>query len=98
MKSFAEHLAEDRRLVILRLLEQSPGYEANESMIGAVLPDIGHVVSRDQVRTDFAWLKEQGLLMLEELAMVMIAKLTQRGVEAALGIITVPGVKRPAPR
>ncbi len=97
-KPYAEYVAEDRRLAILRLLEESAGYEANESMIAAVLRDLGHVVSRDQVRTDFAWLKEQGLVTLSELATVQVAALTQRGLETASGIVTTPGVKRPAPR
>jgi hypothetical protein len=88
------------RLEILRVLQESAGYEANESMIAAVLRARDHIVSRDQVRTDFAWLKEQGLLTLTltELATVQVAELTQRGLETASGIVTTPGVKRPAPR
>ncbi len=97
-RSYEDYVAEDRRLAILRLLEESAGYEANESMIAAVLRDIGHVVSRDQVRTDFAWLKEQRLVTLAEIATVQVAALTQRGLETATGIVVTPGVKRPAPR
>jgi hypothetical protein len=93
-----ERIAEDRRLVILRMLENSPSYTANESLIAIVLLDFGHGASRDTVRIDFAWLKEQGLLSIEEIATVQIATLTQRGVETAQGIVTTPGVKRPSPR
>lgn len=98
MKSFAEIMTEDRRLVILRSLENCAGYESNESMITIALHQFGHRVSRDQVRTEFTWLKEQGLITLEEIAGVMIATLTQRGIETAQGIVTTPGVKRPSPR
>ena len=35
---------------------------------------------------------------LEDLSTVLIATLTQRGVETVLGIVTTPGVKRPSPR
>jgi len=95
---FAEFLAEDRRLVILRALEACGGYESNESLIATVVRQFGHVVSRDQVRTDFAWLREQGLVTIEEIEGLMIATLTQRGFEAATGIITTPGIKRPSPK
>jgi hypothetical protein len=95
--TLAERIAEDRRLVILRLLESSPGYTANESLVVIALRDFGHAASRDQVHTDFAWLKEQGLVTLEEIATVQIASLTQRGAETAQGFVTTPGVKRPSP-
>lgn len=93
-----EFRAEDRRLVILRLLEQSPCYETNESLIATFLRQFGHAVSRDRIRTDLAWLKEQGLVTVEEFELVQIAAATQRGIETAQGIITTPGVKRAGPR
>ena len=83
---FAERMAEDRRLVILRTLESCSGYETNESIIAMMLDDFGHRVSRDQVRTDLAWLKEQGLVTVEEIATVQIATMTQRGLETATGM------------
>lgn len=97
-RSFAEIVGADRRLVILRLLEHAPGYEGNQTVIAIALQDFGHAASRDQVRTDFAWLSEQGLVTIEEIATIQIAKLTQRGLETALGIVTTPGVARPSPR
>jgi DNA-binding GntR family transcriptional regulator len=39
--------------------------------------------ARDQVRTMLAWLKENGLVEIDEIASVMVAKLTQRGAETA---------------
>lgn len=97
MKTFAERLAEDRRLAILRLLERSSRYEANQSLIAAALRDFGHAVSHDQVRDDLAWLEQQGLATVEEIATISIARLTQRGLETAAGIVVTPGVKRPGP-
>lgn len=98
MKSFEERVAEDRRLVILRALEHSAAYESNESLITMVARDFGHVCSRDQIRTDLAWLKEQRLVTVEEISDVWIATLTHRGLETAAGIIVVPGVNKPSPR
>jgi len=97
-RTYGEIVAEDRRLVILRTLESSSGYEANESMTAMIVRQFGHGVSRDQIRTDFGWLKEQGLITVEEIATVQIATLTQRGLETAQGFVTTPGVKRPSPQ
>ncbi|HZP46303.1 MAG TPA: hypothetical protein VFB15_11700 [Candidatus Binataceae bacterium] len=97
-KLFSEILAEDRRLGILRTLQACADYESNESILAAALDQIGHRVSRDSIRVELAWLKEQGLLTLEVIADIHIAKLTQRGLETACGIITTPGVKRPGPQ
>ena len=95
---FAELLREDRRLVILRALEEDAGYSQNESVLQSVLQMFGHKMSRDQVRTELAWLAEQGLITLEHVATVDVATLTTRGEDVACGNITVPGVKRPSPR
>jgi Fe2+ or Zn2+ uptake regulation protein len=95
--SFADLMNQDRRLVILRLLAEANS-EANESLLQIALERFGHRVSRDQARGDLAWLKEQGLVEVDEIAGLMIARLTQRGFECANGIVTVPGVRRPTPR
>jgi len=96
MKSFAERLREDQRLVILRLLAGQNSYTANSSVLTGALVDLGHVLSRDQVRTHLHWLAEQDLLTLTEpVAGVLVARLTQRGHEVSLGHALVPGVARP---
>ncbi|MCB1832083.1 MAG: ArsR family transcriptional regulator [Geminicoccaceae bacterium] len=96
--SFAQALTEDRRLVILRFLSEAPGYSANDSMLADCLRSIGHNPSRDQVRGDIAWLAEQGLLTVDEIASIMLATVTERGGDCAAGRVIVPGVKRPSPR
>lgn len=95
--TYLERVQEDRRLVMLRLLAETPGYEANSSVMQMALVDFGHNISRDLVHTDLAWLTEQGLLTISALATVQIAKLTTRGLDVAQGRSTVPGVKRPGP-
>jgi len=98
MNSFPELVNADRRLVILRILEEDEGYSLNESVIQSVLEALGHSVSRDRVRTDLQWLKEQGLVTVAEVVSVLVATLTARGADAATGRAIVPGVKRPRPR
>jgi Fe2+ or Zn2+ uptake regulation protein len=94
--NYKDVLTEDRRLVILRTLAQAPGYSANDSILHAVLEGFGHSVSRDTVCIDLAWLAEQNLIQTSEVASVVIAKVLRRGTEAATGVITVPGVKKPS--
>jgi hypothetical protein len=88
----------DRRLVMLRMLTEAPGYCLGESMLDEVLAAYGHRVSRDWVRAQMSWLKEQGLVSIEQIGEIMIATLTGRGEDVANGEAEVPGVKRPRPR
>ena len=99
MTDYLAHVAEDRRLVILKILEEAPGYKANDSVVRTALERFGHVASRDQVRGDLAWLAEQGLVAVERVAaQVQVASLTERGHDVAAGRAAVPGVKKPGPR
>ncbi|CAM5787493.1 ArsR family transcriptional regulator [Ottowia pentelensis] len=95
--NFENHLTADRRLVVLRLLAGSTGYQANAYIIEAALGDMGHQVSGDRVAADLAWLAEQGLLSTTSVAGVTIAHLSPRGHDVAFGKAIVPGVKRPQP-
>lgn len=96
--TFADRLTEDRRLVILRVLAETPAYSLNGSILHEVLERYGHRVSRDQVRTDLAWLAEQDLVEVEVIAdQLHVATLRQRGLDVAQGRASVPGVRRPAP-
>ncbi|MCA3519733.1 MAG: ArsR family transcriptional regulator [Rhodobacter sp.] len=94
--SWDQHLAEDRRLAILRVLDAAPGYAANESLLHAAIERVGHIVGRDLLRSDLAWLAEVGLLRLSVIAGTLsVATITGRGQDVAQGRAVVPGVKRP---
>ena len=97
MKSFAEHVAADRRLMTLRLLEQAPDYRGNAFLLQNALAGFGHAVGMDRLATDLSWLAEQDLVQVESVGGVSIAKLTQRGLDVAEGRSMVPGVARPGP-
>jgi len=96
-KNFDRHLAEDRRLVILSVLEGSAGYETNEYTLEAVLADMAHHVSSVRLRADLAWLAEAGLVTTSSAGGVTLAKLTGHGLDVARGKAVAPGVKRPRP-
>lgn len=95
--NYRDAVTADRRLVILRLLENSSGYMANQFLLQSALEGFGHVDSLDTIATDLAWLEEQGLLTLEKPGNVQLAKISQRGLDVANGRSVVPGVKRPVP-
>lgn len=88
----------DRRLVILRSLNEIQGYSANDSILNDVLFTFGHNISRDEVRTHIRWLEEQGLVMVQKIGeRTLVASVTERGVDVATGKARVDGVKRPGP-
>ncbi|WP_345859307.1 ArsR family transcriptional regulator [Shewanella algae] len=92
-----ELLQQDRRLVMLRVLAESSAYEANDSILDTALDAYGHNVSRDVVRSEMAWLAEQGLVTLRQVSHTQVATLTARGLDVADGQASCPGVKRPRP-
>lgn len=95
--SFQQVLQEDRRLVILRTLQDGGGYSQNEFVIRTMLGQLGHNISNDLVRTELSWLEEQGLLTMVDVMGTRVATITTRGKDTALGYTTVPGVKKPEP-
>lgn len=99
MKTYAEIVREDRRLAILRFLSEDNDYAINDSVMQKALEQLGHSVSRDVLRADFASLQELGLLSVDYVldGKVHLAKITGRGLDVAAGRSVVPGVSRPRP-
>lgn len=96
--SFETTITEDRRLSLLLILAETPGYSANGFLLRDAVQQIyGHSMSIDLVRTELAWLAEQQLVTTRSTGDVVMAMLTARGIDVAAGRTTVPGVKRPLP-
>lgn len=96
--SFQNALEQDRRLSILLVLHQTPGYSANAFLVRDAVDQIfGHSASADQIRADIAWLAEVSLVIQRQTGDVLLATLTGRGADVATGRSTVPGVKKPSP-
>lgn len=96
--SFQTTITEDRRLSILLVLRETPGYSANAFLLADAIGSIyGHHASADQVQGDIAWLHEQQLVTSRTLGAITLATLTARGADAAAGRANVPGVKKPMP-
>jgi len=97
MNDYGETLRRHRRIAILRHLEAIPEYTGNASILQDVLRGLGLPSSRDQVITELAWLKEQGLVTYDE-ADFLVVTATARGVDIARGLATHPDIQRPNPR
>jgi hypothetical protein len=66
-QSFAELIAEDRRLAILRTLSEIEGYVLNEMVLRSALTGLGHQVDRVQCRADLIWLEQHMLVRIEKI-------------------------------
>jgi hypothetical protein len=98
MNDYAATLRKHRRLAILRFLKDSAEYSANGSIIRDVLNGVGVTSTNDQVTTELVWLRENGMITLDDLGSVLLATATTRGVEIAQGVATHPDIQRPGPK
>lgn len=97
--SFDVHVREHRRLVILRCLAEIGSGKANSSVLYDGVNCFGVPSTRDDIRTDVAWLAEQGLVRTETLVgALLLVTITERGQDVAEGRATTPGVRKPSPR
>ncbi len=94
-KDFAQHLRQDQRLVLLRILSEMPSYRANSSVLVGLMEKLGHTMTRDQVKTELRWLAEQGLLSVVDAGSVLVVTLDERGQDVAEGRAKVDGIARP---
>lgn len=94
--SYADFLQSDRRLVILRILAELPGYRGNSSVIASLLERFGHAVSRDNVKSELRFLADVGALALVEAGAVLVATLSSRGEDVVKGRIVIDGIAKPS--
>jgi len=96
---FSERMSAGRRLVILVVLKGAPEFTCHEYRLAELMAgDHGDAVGRDALRTELAWLEEQGLVLNQQTPQgLWISTLTVRGEDVATGRTVVPGVSRPRP-
>ena len=97
-KTYAEQVREDRRLVILRLLNESTGKQSNSSLLHAGLKHLRIICERHELIDDLRFLQMHGLVDMEQLGDVNPdlygVHLRGRGEDVIAGLITVDGVGR----
>jgi len=99
VKSYAQYVLEDMRLLMLRLLSELPQYTANSSTMHSALQAWGHRAARGEVVRQLHWLSERALVEVETITEdVLLVRLLDRGLDVAQGIIRHPGIKPVRPR
>ena len=97
--SFRQAVTENRRLCVLQMLAQDPEGSHNQHVLRAGLEMAGHPgVTARQVRVTLEWLESGGLVATEDAGSVIVARITERGEDVALGGSRYPGVAKPRKR
>ena len=95
--SYAREAVRHRRYAILRMLSRQARREANSAVLRTALDALAHSLSHDALAGELVWLEEQGLVTLEALSDLQIARLTRRGQDLVEDRASHPGVWRPGP-
>lgn len=101
--SYAHELLADQRLMLLQALGAASGYSLPERALLRFLQSMSAPLSADGLRTQLAWLEEQGLLAiakvqpLPDAAPEWTARINSRGLDVVDGIARTPGIARPRP-
>lgn len=95
---YSEHFSMHLRIAVLRVLASAPAWRANSSILCSAVDSLGLTATRDQIRGELAWLAEQRLVTTVDHSGLVVATLTERGVDVAEGRAVVPGVQRPTPK
>ena len=89
---------EHRALAILRALEQSPGYAANDRVLTDWLEELALGGTRDVVRSTLDFLARANALRIADAGTVVVVTLTERGADLAMGRTSAEGVLKPGPQ
>ena len=97
MSDYRKFVAEDIRRIVLEELARQPNYRLNDDLLLRVLEAYGHVKSRDYLRAELDWLEKARALTLTDIAGVVIAELSERGLDHVERRRLIAGVARPRP-
>ena len=95
--NYAERVSQAQRLMILQALAEDDDYRVNDSMLHTWLHTMALDLSMDRLRTQIRWLEEQALVTVDQVGTMLIATLTERGLDVSKGRARVDGIARPAP-
>ena len=96
-KTYSDHVAEDARLVILRALADETDRSANDKLLQLHLDKFGYRKSRDYVKTQLRALAELGAVSIKEAGSVLVATISQLGLDHIELRAIIDGIARPSP-
>jgi hypothetical protein len=96
--STTEIIREHARLIILRDLAEQPDGRWNSEALREDLEGRWAITkTREWVHDELRWLADMGAVAVTEIGSVLIAKLTQKGLDHVERRRVITGVKRPSP-
>lgn len=95
--NYSDAVAADIRLRLLQLLAAAPEYTQPEAALGTALEGYGHRIGAVRLAAETSWLDEAGLATRLPVGRTAVLTISPRGLDAARGRVTIPGVARPAP-
>jgi repressor of nif and glnA expression len=96
--SLSEIMEREARLVVLRMLAEQSDRRLNSSLLRDELAERWAINrSRDWLHVQLRFLADIGAAHLTEAGSVMIAEITQRGLDHVERRIVLDGVRRPSP-
>lgn len=97
-EGYASHYDESARLTVLRALSEQNDFRLNDSVLLRVLGDFGFAKGRDYLRTQMRFLADEaGAINLVEQHGMMIAEITEAGLDHVERRRILSGVQRPGP-
>ena len=97
MTHYRDLIAADRRLVMLRAMAEVPDYALRETVLIRLLEGERLALGQTELREEFTWLADRGLITVEYHDDIQVGRITPRGLDAAAGRVAVDGVARPRP-
>lgn len=94
--SYADHLRQHVRLIILRALADEPNYSHNDAMLADIAKAYAVDRGRDFIRAEIRWLEGVGAVTVTEVGSTLVVTATARGVDHAERRIVLDGVRRPS--
>ena len=86
-----------QRLAILMALKEDPDHLLSDQLLQRMLRELGFAASLDAVREHLSWLARRTLLSVKQFDDMQIARLLQRGEDAAGGMLRIEGVAASLP-
>lgn len=93
---FARKVDEDARLVILRALDAMPSGMLHDNLLADALERLGHVRSRDWLRTQINKLADLGAVEASPRGSVILVKITLAGIDHVERRTLIEGIRRPS--